>query len=159
VGYGKHVPLSLLSSRSSQPMRLLYHPAKRLGIHYHCATQFLKSSPYLGLVLHGGKRITYSAVLPNLNPIRQLAIFSTAHKAWSDEGRSSEEDSTIYALSTAPGRAAIAIIRISGPECIGVCQTFPVEILSAEKADIDIQGIVSRQSPSQTKICDAPLTL
>ena len=27
---------------------------------------------------------------------------------------------TIYALSTAPGRAAIAIIRISGPACLGV---------------------------------------
>lgn len=29
-------------------------------------------------------------------------------------------DSTIYALSTAPGRAAIAIIRISGPACLQV---------------------------------------
>ena len=27
------------------------------------------------------------------------------------------EDSTIYALSTAPGRAAIAVIRVSGPAC------------------------------------------
>lgn len=27
------------------------------------------------------------------------------------------EDSTIYALSTAPGKAAIAVIRISGPAC------------------------------------------
>lgn len=29
-------------------------------------------------------------------------------------------ESTIYALSTAPGRAAIAIIRISGPACLQV---------------------------------------
>ncbi|KAK5730395.1 mitochondrial splicing system protein [Elasticomyces elasticus] len=29
-------------------------------------------------------------------------------------------DPTIYALSTAPGRAAIAIIRISGPECLDI---------------------------------------
>ena len=29
-------------------------------------------------------------------------------------------DTTIYALSTAPGRAAIAIIRISGPACLNV---------------------------------------
>lgn len=29
-------------------------------------------------------------------------------------------DSTIYALSTAPGRAAIAIIRLSGPACLNV---------------------------------------
>lgn len=30
-------------------------------------------------------------------------------------------DSTIYALSTAPGRAAIAVVRISGPACVPVC--------------------------------------
>lgn len=30
-------------------------------------------------------------------------------------------DSTIYALSTAPGRAAIAVLRISGPGCVSVC--------------------------------------
>jgi hypothetical protein len=29
-------------------------------------------------------------------------------------------DSTIYALSTAPGRGAIAIIRISGPACLSI---------------------------------------
>lgn len=33
-------------------------------------------------------------------------------------------DSTIYALSTAPGRAAIAIIRISGPACLQVFPSF-----------------------------------
>lgn len=33
-------------------------------------------------------------------------------------------DSTIYALSTAPGRAAIAIIRISGPACLQVTSSF-----------------------------------
>ena len=32
-----------------------------------------------------------------------------------------EEKATIYALSTAPGTAAIAIIRISGGACIDVC--------------------------------------
>lgn len=30
-------------------------------------------------------------------------------------------DDTIYAVSTAPGRAGIAIIRISGPGCLDVC--------------------------------------
>jgi hypothetical protein len=30
------------------------------------------------------------------------------------------EPDTIYALSTAPGRAAIAIVRISGPACLDV---------------------------------------
>jgi hypothetical protein len=32
-----------------------------------------------------------------------------------------EGDSTIYALSTAPGRAAIAVVRVSGPHCVLVC--------------------------------------
>ncbi|RDW83957.1 tRNA modification GTPase [Aspergillus mulundensis] len=31
-------------------------------------------------------------------------------------------DSTIYALSTAPGRAAIAVVRVSGPACVSVYQ-------------------------------------
>ncbi|GAB7336025.1 hypothetical protein MBLNU13_g08845t1 [Cladosporium sp. NU13] len=35
---------------------------------------------------------------------------------WND----SQSDSTIYALSTAPGRGAIAIIRISGPACLSI---------------------------------------
>lgn len=33
------------------------------------------------------------------------------------------EEPTIYALSTAPGRAAIAIIRISGPACLSIYRT------------------------------------
>ncbi|KAF2397125.1 P-loop containing nucleoside triphosphate hydrolase protein [Trichodelitschia bisporula] len=32
----------------------------------------------------------------------------------------SAEDSTIYALSTAPGRAAIAVVRVSGPACVEI---------------------------------------
>ncbi|KAI9711917.1 MAG: hypothetical protein M1812_007071 [Candelaria pacifica] len=36
------------------------------------------------------------------------------------EERPSATNSTIYALSTAPGRAAIAIIRLSGPACIDI---------------------------------------
>ncbi|KAL4801706.1 GTP-binding protein TrmE N-terminus-domain-containing protein [Aspergillus unguis] len=31
-----------------------------------------------------------------------------------------EADPTIYALSTAPGRAAIAVVRVSGPACVSV---------------------------------------
>ncbi|KAL4776186.1 hypothetical protein BDW60DRAFT_107879 [Aspergillus nidulans var. acristatus] len=37
-------------------------------------------------------------------------------------------DSTIYALSTAPGRAAIAVVRVSGPACVSVGELhFPSE--------------------------------
>ncbi|KAL1959957.1 hypothetical protein VTO42DRAFT_625 [Malbranchea cinnamomea] len=34
-----------------------------------------------------------------------------------------EQSSTIYALSTAPGKAAIAIVRISGPACIQIYES------------------------------------
>lgn len=44
-------------------------------------------------------------------------------------------DSTIYALSTAPGRAAIAIIRISGPACLQVASSLENE--SGAKSLID----------------------
>jgi hypothetical protein len=36
-------------------------------------------------------------------------------------------DDTIYALSTAPGRGGIAIIRISGPGCLDVYSSLQVE--------------------------------
>jgi len=32
-----------------------------------------------------------------------------------------EIGNTIYALATAPGRAAIAVVRVSGPACLNVC--------------------------------------
>ena len=35
------------------------------------------------------------------------------------------DDDTIYALATAPGRAAIAIVRISGPACLEVRRPLP----------------------------------
>lgn len=35
-----------------------------------------------------------------------------------------DADSTIYALSTAPGRAAIAVVRVSGPACASVRSHF-----------------------------------
>lgn len=39
---------------------------------------------------------------------------------FSGAATASAEPATIYALSTAPGRAAIAIVRISGPACLDV---------------------------------------
>lgn len=41
-----------------------------------------------------------------------------------------QDDWTIYALSTAPGRSAIAIIRISGPACLAVCISY--ELIKAQ---------------------------
>lgn len=43
----------------------------------------------------------------------QITLSKSQHRLY----HASHEDSTIYALSTAPGRAAIAIIRVSGPAC------------------------------------------
>jgi hypothetical protein len=63
-----------------------------------------------------------------LNRIKQDTIHTTARDAPSLEGSSittrdkksragyTHQD-TIYALSTAPGRAGIAVIRVSGPAC------------------------------------------
>lgn len=48
---------------------------------------------------------------PNQCTIRRASLPATRH------------DPTIYALSTAPGRAAIAIVRISGPACTKVILT------------------------------------
>jgi tRNA modification GTPase len=41
-------------------------------------------------------------------------------RCYSSPTHRSNGDSTIYALSTAPGRGAIAIIRISGPDCLSI---------------------------------------
>ncbi|KIW99754.1 tRNA modification GTPase TrmE [Rhinocladiella mackenziei CBS 650.93] len=58
-----------------------------------------------------------SAIVPDLEKWRTTSISSTV-------------SDTIYALSTAPGRAAIAVIRISGPACLQVhrklCPTRPL---------------------------------
>lgn len=37
-------------------------------------------------------------------------------------------DSTIYALSTAPGRAAIAVVRVSGPSCVSVWESIDIKL-------------------------------
>lgn len=54
-------------------------------------------------------------------PIRKLHP-TQSPKPWTTQPSG---DDTIYALSTAPGRAGIAIVRISGPSCLEVCPAFP----------------------------------
>jgi len=49
--------------------------------------------------------------------IRRSLIFQRHHNSTPEFSTRFYGDPTIYALSTAPGRAAIAIIRISGPAC------------------------------------------
>ncbi len=43
-------------------------------------------------------------------------------KGWRSSPTDHSTSDTIYALSTAPGRAAIAVIRISGPACLDIYQ-------------------------------------
>jgi tRNA modification GTPase len=67
--------------------------------------------------LRGGKTTSTT------NTTRHLGILSEHTKQtryYSGTTHRINGDSTIYALSTAPGRGAIAIIRISGPACLSI---------------------------------------
>ncbi|PYH77730.1 P-loop containing nucleoside triphosphate hydrolase protein [Aspergillus uvarum CBS 121591] len=59
-----------------------------------------RRSPAPLLLLNPSPRRCFSACRPN------FSLF--------------DADSTIYALSTAPGRAAIAVVRVSGPACVQI---------------------------------------
>ncbi|KAJ5092288.1 hypothetical protein NUU61_007158 [Penicillium alfredii] len=67
-----------------------------------------------------------------------------------------DADSTIYALSTAPGRAAIAVVRVSGPACVsiynGLCphSPLPKPRLAALRTLYD-----PSQNPSANSVLDA----
>ncbi|KAJ5180323.1 hypothetical protein N7492_003533 [Penicillium capsulatum] len=67
-----------------------------------------------------------------------------------------DADSTIYALSTAPGRAAIAVIRVSGPACVSIYKslcpetTFPKPRFAALRTLYD-----PSQPPSPNSVLDA----
>lgn len=70
-------------------------------------------------------------------------------------------DSTIYALSTATGRAAIAVVRVSGPACTSVriprktTQPHPVNP-QTNKPFPDIQEPLSQRPASKTALCSPP---
>ncbi|KKA26613.1 hypothetical protein TD95_003420 [Thielaviopsis punctulata] len=55
---------------------------------------------------------------PSVQPHRQ-ALSTTPLRRWNSVFFSGDDD-TVYALSTAPGRAGIAIVRISGPAALDV---------------------------------------
>ena len=50
-------------------------------------------------------------------------------------------ESTIYALSTAPGRAAIAIIRISGPDCLEIYKALCPEALPLQPRNASLRSL------------------
>lgn len=57
--------------------------------------------------------------------------FATSIPRWYHGSLAGSSD-TIYALSTGTGRAAIAVIRISGPLCIQVCIELPCNVVPNE---------------------------
>ncbi|KAI9894056.1 MAG: mitochondrial splicing system protein [Vezdaea aestivalis] len=50
-----------------------------------------------------------------------LSSSSSSFRARSDDDRYENDTDTIYALSTPPGRSAIAVVRLTGPKCKAVC--------------------------------------
>jgi hypothetical protein len=91
--------------------------------------RFLVSIPARGVVLrHNGPlsnfcRVGQITTAPrcvscNTHSVTRKRIFQKSFH--NSTVRYSNGYSTIYALSTAPGRAAIAVIRISGPACLQV---------------------------------------
>lgn len=66
---------------------------------------------------------------------------------------------TIYALSTATGRAAIAVIRVSGPACRQVGQFFQNISKPAAEFSSDIRSTLSRHCLSKAPICDSAQTI
>jgi GTP-binding protein TrmE-like protein len=72
--------------------------------------------------------LTSGAAVQSRHPTKRLPLLSSWQNSTLRAFNSSpviqlagRHDSTIYALSTALGRAAIAIVRISGPACLPVC--------------------------------------
>jgi len=91
--------------------------------------------------------------------------FNSSRGQWSNRLHHAEksvlslDDSTIYALSTAPGRAAIAVIRISGPSCVEVrfLSTHPPTHPIPNKCkSLDIPLPLSHQTSPQTSLRRRP---
>ncbi len=94
-----------------------------------CLRQGLKPTSRLS---NDCSHFVYSSILPTIQVSRYRTVFSTGRE---DQGYGQSVDEggpTIYALSTASGRAAIAVIRISGPRCVEVCHIFFANVQSAK---------------------------
>lgn len=105
------------------------------------------------------KRLVHTGSLPRTQSFRRLTIGARRSTLWSDrhgravclsaESRSVRPYSssgfpavgdTIYALSTAQGRAGIAVIRISGPSCLDVSAPAIANTKSWLMTFSDLQG-------------------
>lgn len=64
----------------------------------------------------------FGAALPRSGVVSQTRQFSATSTCNHDISLSPSEKDTIYALSTPPGRAGVAVIRVSGPKALEVHQ-------------------------------------
>ncbi|KAJ5547862.1 hypothetical protein N7513_005096 [Penicillium frequentans] len=67
-----------------------------------------------------------------------------------------DADSTIYALSTAPGRAAIAVVRVSGPACVSIYNSLCPETSLPKPRRAALRTLYDpSQPPSVNTVLDA----
>ncbi|KAK6416821.1 mitochondrial splicing system protein [Oleoguttula sp. CCFEE 5521] len=87
-----------------------------------------------------------------LNQIKQLRA---RYGKEDGKGYGAEEatnpDGTIYAVSTAPGRAAIAIIRISGPECLPIYRQLCPENAAPKPRQATVRTLYEPGSPKTSE--------
>lgn len=110
-------------------MRQLVRSARRL---YICCAQFVPKVSKPASLSCGCRPIIYPSILPNIQVARYRTVLSTVREGQVPGPSDDESGATIYALSTAPGRAAIAIVRISGPRCLEVCDVSTAEVQLAK---------------------------
>lgn len=76
---------------------------------------------------------------PGNKPARPIATAKSHAPAQSQNGTEGLE-STIYALASAPGKAGIAVIKVSGPACLQVSLSQPIWIFGKSlMRSLDIQ--------------------
>lgn len=138
-------------------MRQLLRLARRRYISCeHCLLQDFK--PTLRLSCDCSQ-----AVYPSIHPTTQVAryrtVFSTVNEGQKHDQPVHESGPTIYALSTAPGRAAIAVVRISGPRCLQVRYISYADVKLAKRYHVDIPIVMPGQTFPKATICDTALAL
>lgn len=111
-------------------MRQLLRLARRRYISCdHCLLQGLKPTSRLSCDC---SHVVYPSILPTTQVARYRTVFSTVNEGQKYDQPVHESGPTIYALSTAPGRAAIAVVRISGPRCLQVRYTIFADVQLAK---------------------------
>src|SRR5690348_6515155 len=87
---------------------------------------------YLRNVSRATPRVGLDFLNPSNQPNKRQRLHSAIFDTQKGRGISSNItpflNDTIYALSTAPGRAGIAIVRISGPGCADVSDSIPLPL-------------------------------